>query len=716
MSSTIALQELFKAGFDDFVVPSYETAPFTTIQNRAQVTRSLKAIAGVERVHVKGLNRLPNEFGPGGQPVFEADNKDARIRFIGPSWTNSSTTHGSIVFTNSTSEYLEITFYGTGLNLMFAPVAAGDIRISIDGGTEGSNILAAMSSILNNRNYCSNTVVNATSALSLGWHTIKVRANSVVTMNLNFAGFEVLNQRTDLAVYSGAGISNGSFNGLSSLATSAFNDGVTGTRGARIVKYIENGTLKSAVQEVDSASKYVSLADHTNEEIVRRINWREFGANRADDFSTYSTGLSDRAFTLDDGTTTLVVDNALTTTNGAITPDNTASSMTLTFVGTGIDLDVESMGAGTTTFSIDGASVGSVTTSFSTRRIVKIASGLSYGTHTVKIVTSTGSPYFPIHDFIIYQPKKPSVPVGALEVADYNLMATYSVNTIAGIDTIATGILRKQNTREFVYTGTFSALFDVAGSISGFNVNSATAGNKIIYSFFGTGLEIRPGGSAANTFTVSVNGSTNLSSLTTSVYGANIALTAATGTVVQSVAAQSGQGIAIRGLSLGFHTVELTKVSGAGGMSATFDIITPVHISDSTLKVGSQSLKSIVKYSPEKAQSNTGPDLSTAKAWIVFDGSGQEIQKSYNISAILKNTTGQYTVFFEKPFKNDYYTCSYQGSTSQSFISAAGAPGTGNSGGKRRESFTFTTTGTTGSIADAGSNSSVVFFGELIDE
>ena len=47
MSSTIALKELFKAGFEDFAIPVYEDAPFTTIQNRAKVTRSLKAIAGV---------------------------------------------------------------------------------------------------------------------------------------------------------------------------------------------------------------------------------------------------------------------------------------------------------------------------------------------------------------------------------------------------------------------------------------------------------------------------------------------------------------------------------------------------------------------------------------------------------------------------------------------------------------------------------------------
>ena len=108
MSSPIALQELFKAGFEDFVIPSYETAPFTTIQNRAQVTRSLKAIAGVERVHVKGLNRLQNEFGPNGEQVFEADNKDARVRFVGSGWYGLSDTNAARPTTISTTDYFEV--------------------------------------------------------------------------------------------------------------------------------------------------------------------------------------------------------------------------------------------------------------------------------------------------------------------------------------------------------------------------------------------------------------------------------------------------------------------------------------------------------------------------------------------------------------------------------------------------------------------------------
>ena len=83
MSSLIGLQELLKASLNDSVVAVKESAPYTTIQNRAKVTRSLKAVAGVERITIRSVNRLADEYGPNGEYVYEADNKDARIRFVG---------------------------------------------------------------------------------------------------------------------------------------------------------------------------------------------------------------------------------------------------------------------------------------------------------------------------------------------------------------------------------------------------------------------------------------------------------------------------------------------------------------------------------------------------------------------------------------------------------------------------------------------------------
>ena len=49
-----------------------------------------------------------------------------------------------------------------------------------------------------------------------------------------------------------------------------------------------------------------------------------------------------------------------------------------------------------------------------------------------------------------------------------------------------------------------------------------------------------------------------------------------------------------------------------------------------------------------------GPDLSKAKAWIHFDGSGTvEIDASYNVKSLTDESTGQWTVQFAIPFKSD---------------------------------------------------------------
>lgn len=719
MSSPIALQELFKAGFEDFAIPSYETAPFTTIQNRAKVTRSLKAIAGVERVHVKDINLLQNEFGPNGEQVFEADSKDTRIRFVG-NWTQASDAFGSYASSAfNITDFLEITFYGTGLNLLYPYNSTGnDIRSSIDGGAEGSNIIGSQSNVIAARNYTSNQVIPVTSGLTLGWHTVKLRNNSVTRGAYAF-GFEILNQRTDLAVYAGAGISNGSFNGLSSLATSAFNDGVVGTRGARVVKYIENGTLKSVVQEVDSSAQYLTSTDHTNEEVVRRINFREFGANRADDFSTANGATGIKAFTLDDGTTSLVTNDVSVGSSGGpdyVGVNTTGGFLTLTFVGTGLDLVSTYTGTSPVagTLSIDGTTIytGTFTSFESTSiRTIKIASGLPYGTHTFRYAKTAAGSGLGIGDFIIYQPKKPSIPVGSIEVADYNLMSDFVYNGSTSVDIMSQGILRKQNMREYIYVGTWVAPVLSGSYMSGWATSSSTAGSYFEYTFFGTGVVYRFGNNTgAQSFTVSIDGSTNLSSFTTTLTAtAGLSFTASTGVVTGSPAAGVfANSLGISGLPLGVHKIRVAYTSGATIGPHGTEVITPIHINNPTLKVGSQSLKSVTKYSPEKSVSNAGPDLSKAKAWVYYDFATQRIISSYNVSSVLKISTGRCNVFFEKPFKNENYICSGMAENVNIEYDRVSTSSSAN-----RVDIWVSQAGT-GTYTD--STFTAVFFGELIDE
>ena len=653
MSNPIALPEIFQAAFEDFIIPSYETAPNTTIQNRAKVVRSLKAIAGVERIMCKGVNILPDEFGPNGEQVLESSDKDSRIRMVGSGWISIADASGTSIQSSTLGDFLEITFYGTGVNWVYATYSiAADLRVSVDGGAEGSNIWVGTtySNVLNQRNYSQNTLINLASGLSLGWHTVKLRFAAAVAVR--YFGFEVLNQRTDLAVYSGTGISNGSSQGLSALTTSAFNAGVSGTRGARVVKYVQGGVVSQAVQEVDATSKYLTLADHTNEEVVRRINFREFGANRADDFSTLAgiTG-SSRAFTLDDGTTTLAGTSVIGTSVGA-NEDYMGSTAAggfflITFVGTGLDIYAIPGTSGvqdSSTVTVDGGtSVGTILNPAGNGKLIRVCSGLPYGTHTVKFTRNAVTGFgLAVADFITYRPKTPSIPAGALKVAAYNVMADFSATAIVSPDAISSGVLNKSQAREFIYVGTWAAALNATVK-NGITIASSTVGNYVEYTFWGTGFSIVANVGVSGTATLSVDGSNYSGATVTagSVVGA-----------VWTMATTNGGRIRVNGLTLGKHTVRLTVTTNSGALFIHgIDVVTPIHAQESSFKVGSNSLKSVTKYSPEKSIANAGPDLSKAKAWVIYDGINQKILATFGVSAVLRSGVGQYYFYMEKPFK-----------------------------------------------------------------
>ena len=84
---------------------------------------SLKAIAGVEGIPCRSIVLSRTEFGSSGQSVYELDSKDSRVRFIGAGWLSSAITTGTYVTTATVGDIFEITYYGTGINLLTQPTA-----------------------------------------------------------------------------------------------------------------------------------------------------------------------------------------------------------------------------------------------------------------------------------------------------------------------------------------------------------------------------------------------------------------------------------------------------------------------------------------------------------------------------------------------------------------------------------------------------------------
>lgn len=649
MSTLLGLQELLKVGFEDFVIPSYESVSYSAITNRAKVTRSLKAIAGVEPIMCRGLNKLGNEFGPSGETVWEEESGDLRVRFVGNKWTMLDDSYGVKPWSTTSGEFIEVTFWGTGLTLLtnLDNNASRDWRVTTDNGTEGSNIYtASYSNVLGAKSWNANAGLTVVSGLSLGWHTVRIKSYN--TGGLGVFGFQVLNERSDLAVYSGSAISKGNLTGTSSLLTSSFKDGVVGTKGARVVKYIQNGALKSAVQMVDSTALYLSNADHTNEDIFRRLNFREFGSsgmNLVDgvssfNFSALNTTGTSRAFTTEDGLTTLTGSLIGTYSDAGIEMlgfGSTSAYTTITFEGTGLDIIVYSnTTANTLSFWIDGVIAGSVTPNALGQIKYKVASGLSYGTHTCKVTISgamTGATG--LTDFLIYQPKEPSIPEGAQKVADYCVVADYAIALAEGVDRISTGVIRNHITRNVAYVGTWSTLsLSVGNIIGGWVTNSTTVGSYIELKFWGTGFDYRLNSEANQTQTISVDGSSNFSSLTTQLIHSGATWTAASGTVTGNGGV--GGVLSVNGLSLGWHTVRVTLTASTGGglYPEAFDIITPIRSND---VYSSGSLKSNVKYSPltkRKIQRKSFSDGSNSSVgtFPILALGNLTIGKTYRIS------------------------------------------------------------------------------------
>jgi hypothetical protein len=649
---------------------------YSSITGRANLpdlSADNKVRMGIERIAIQQMYQSQNEFGPNSESIWVTPNDNfGQIRLCG-NWAFQNGTLGNVALGSNIGDFAEITFYGTGLNLLsIVNQGTSTVSCKVDGIQTSSNIyIGSQNTVIQSRNVSENIVNLAVSGLSLGVHTVTLTFTANNGNSFNIHGFEILNEgfkttantntstsltnvantaglsiglqiigtgipaNTTITAISGSTItmSNAAtataaisvtFEGLSVITggayraglkmdpsalqqllpyNSSFDLGTLGTKGGRVAVYQKaDGTVGKAVNPTNATQLNLAAADHTNEEIVRTYFWREFGAGRSDDFSRMNPTAQAAAFTLDDGTTSLMVDNGSDPGNGYLIHQAPGNFYTIFFVGTGLDIiTLPGSNPGGTVY-IDGVAVsGTGDTGWGANKTtIKICSGLSYGAHSICFQRTT-SFYMYVKQFIVYQPKTPAIPSGAIQLGSYNVMANYvTTSTVNNFLTMSAGILRKNNTREMVYIGSGWTASGATGSQeSGFIVYTPTNGDYVQYTFYGTGFEARQCAGGPYNQQVTIDGATNLSvtnsspvggagwtgSLTTSFYGADItSFTASTGVVVVNSTGSSGCAITVTGLALGLHTVRLTKSSGAGNMSSgIFDIITPIHSTQSNL-------------------------------------------------------------------------------------------------------------------------------------
>lgn len=668
------------SGFLPFIQKEKVTSPYTDIQNRAKVDASLKTIMGIERVHVNSLNLLTKEVGPAGQQVYEPDNGDSRIRFVGRNITEFST-HGQYaalgarIVNTDDSDYVEVTFYGTGLNgLMYLTADVHNYWYKADGGASVNlGNITGSSHVLGGRNYKNNGVVPIVSGLSLGWHTVKIWETGTDTTQF-FFGFEFLNESSQITVKAGKAHGNGYEYELASDQLIDYNlgfdnvlDANVGTRGGRVIVYMDpaDGTIKKRLTKTDAAAAYLSSANHSNEAPYRKVNWREFGRNRGDDLSTLSgTTGSSRAFVIEDGTTTYLGTSIGQQVNNGVDCAIVAAGgiqHTFTFVGTGLDIAMSNLAyTGIATVYIDGVSVGTIDNTHASKiTIVKIASGLPYGTHTFRLDnTSLGGPVggFGISDFIIYQPKKPTLPEGAIELADYNIMADFS-QTSQGLENVSNGVLRKSSNREFIYKGGgWSLQTDFTNNIGGIYARSLSVSDICEVNFYGSGFDYRAAsfvGSAIIEIKVDdiLLTAANFPSVSFSAVGGGFSFNSGTGILTTAGGSTvKGCSFSVTGLNLGKHKVEFRNTNGATMVIEAVDVVTPIHSPNTTF--GSLSMKDLRNFDSAKDVNKIVNILKPTKN-INYDLVNSRIKTSKSIAQVLRDVTGRAHIWFEESFSDD---------------------------------------------------------------
>lgn len=611
---------------------------YSTVVNRSPLpdfSQDLKPRIGVERIMVQQMVPLQNEFGPNNETVWSALNDtQGIIRFLG-NWSFALANYGQLVSGSSVGDCVEVTFYGTGLNLLtYSNTTASTVSVKVDGVQTSANIYVVQNGLLSGRGYSINSLHSAVNGLTLGVHTVTLTLTAQNGNALNVYGFEILNESSSVKVQPGISYIKGQKYLTGTQAAFSYNSVATGTKGGRVLVYQNSdGSISQAWTATNASQANLTSADHTNEDMVRQYHWREFGANRNDDFSTLSTTSGSRVFTLDDGTTTLCSQSTIT--------DNTYQGLNVgnqgvgtffifTFVGTGLDLIAYGSGGSaglspTTVMIVDGATIStSQLTLTGYPSVVKVVSGLPYGTHIVKFQknTANGAADICITGFKVYQPKKPTLPSGTFELADYNVMANYAATT-AGINNISTGVLRKTlATRETIYVGSWTDGGVTQSFPVGRQTDSTASGAYIEYGFYGTGFELRAQAdtSFSNNNSILIDGSSNGTGLTIATLGAGYSITS-TNPIVFSTAAgpgtTNGAGLTVTGLTMAWHKVRVTSNTANNLIIEAMDIITPVHSVKSNsyidlqnaLPVGSNSISDNRKTTPVK-------DLVPAvKAW-----------------------------------------------------------------------------------------------------
>lgn len=597
------VEDFVKESFDDYFKLTEITVPNTEVDNRAKAKVAPDSFYGSERMIFQNIYRISDEYGPNNEKVYGVvGDKFHRVRLV-CEWNSSyiyNTYSGHALYSqgsSSCSAFTEIYWYGTDLVLL---VAAGsqsrDYRAKTDGGAESGNVWV-VNAVLANQSKSNYVKINVASGLAAGWHTTKIRnaSSSEFFIIYGFESYSSGQVTAGDAFVSKEDVSVGAttWNPLT------FETGTLGTKGGAAIRYLKkNGTCANAVNPTDVTALYGTNTNHANEEMVREFFVKEFTTGRSDDWGTAPIGGA-QAYTagsLDDNTHALhayqcglsnVPDADKIYMNSGV-----SAKYFFEFVGTGLDV-IAYAAPGTGTLdgvSVDGVAVTVTNTNQDIGRY-KICSGLDYGHHILEIDRNTGI-YLIASSFQVYKPKMPSLPADAVLKKEYYVPADFAPNSTSGINTIASGVVRKLiSQREALFFGSWATQIITGSYIGGWNTYTNTSGDYFEATEYMTGFDFRgvAAAGAANAVTVYLDGvalnTTNFAWLTGNfgVYGFS-GFNSATGVLnMTNAGTVNNSGFWVRNIPAGKHTLKFVNNTTGYVQLSALDIVTPIH--DSTHQV-----------------------------------------------------------------------------------------------------------------------------------
>jgi hypothetical protein len=288
------------------------------------------------------------------------------------------------------------------------------------------------------------------------------------------------------------------------------------------------GTSSAAVANSTFYPTFTDQAvDHSQAEVAKTFNWREFGNGSANggtgsgtfaDASMLKTGTSDNvAYVMDDGLTSLSAENIEGDGDELTFRFNGNTAFYITFIGTGISIEKKvsdtQAGSDSLTYTLDGVALTTYSSSNATHpKFINLAQNLPYGTHILKVSRAALSNIHPYwKEFTFHQPKMPPIPEDAVVIADYMLMADFVVQTAGTVGHISKGVRSISSSRDHFYdsSGVTFANNIETGVSNGFSVSTTALGSgntaTVRLPYFGTDFLMGHYGNRSGTITENLN-------------------------------------------------------------------------------------------------------------------------------------------------------------------------------------------------------------------